>query len=274
MGAENDYILGLSESNCGLFNQQVQKDWPAFSSSTQTKYQDFFTRIGGLFGVQKVDVNTAQSICRYISWADIQSIVLTVDVTSEDLTNCMNLATDVNNFYLQVNKELNYIGAVEFAKQTKDYVTSMMGLTLFSESYFYKTNTVKENLALREDRLRNNAASRPNFHLYQTNEINLRYILQGFQSSLNYEKTHALRAPSATSSNIVLELTYTSGDYYVEVTYNDSPVILGGCTVSPCKALDFVGHLNDLIATTNGKNVVDVCASTSPAQSFSKFLVQ
>ena len=92
--------------------------------------------------------------------------MLSVDVTSDDLTNCKNLVTDVNNFYLQVNKELNYIGAVEFAKQTKDYVTSMMGLTLFTESFFYKTNTVKESMTLREDRLRNNAAQRPNFHLY------------------------------------------------------------------------------------------------------------
>ena len=71
-----------------------------------------------------------------------------------------------------------------------------------------------------------------------------------------------------------MELTFSSGDYFVEVTYNDSPVILGGCSVSPCKALDFVGHLDSLIASTNGKSVADVCATTSIAETASKFLVQ
>jgi hypothetical protein len=48
-------------------------------------------------------VKEAQNICKYITWADIQSVVLTVGLTADDYTNCASLATDVNNFYLNIN---------------------------------------------------------------------------------------------------------------------------------------------------------------------------
>lgn len=66
----------------------------------------------------------------------------------------------------------------------------------------------------------------------------------------------------------------SNGDYLVEVTYNDTPVILGGCTASPCKASDFANYLGTVVASTGGKQVSEVCASAPAQKTDSKFLVQ
>lgn len=38
MGAENDYILGLNENNCALFNKKVSTELPTFKTTTSTNY--------------------------------------------------------------------------------------------------------------------------------------------------------------------------------------------------------------------------------------------
>lgn len=84
-------MLGLNVNNCPLFNATVTKEWPAFEQTADTKYKDFFTRLGGLFGVDNVDVKQAQSMCRYLLWADIQEVPLQFATNANDLTNCDSL---------------------------------------------------------------------------------------------------------------------------------------------------------------------------------------
>ena len=148
-----------------------------------------------------------------------------------------------------------------------------MGITLYEHTYFYLQNTHKES-NLHDEKFRNNVPAKPSFHLYVTDELHLRYILQAYQSHQTFANTHVLKAPSATSSNLVLEVTKdSSNQFLVEVTYNDNPVTLGGCTSSPCKATDFVQYLNTVL---NGiTSVADVCNSAmEPQPTPSKFLVQ
>jgi hypothetical protein len=78
-----------------------------------------------------------------------------------------------------------------------------------------------------------------------TNEINLAMILQTFQSKTALKSNPLMATPAPSSSNIVMEVTYSSGDFYVQVTYNDSPIVLGGCsTATTCKASNFVEYLS------------------------------
>jgi hypothetical protein len=70
-----------------------------------------------------------------------------------------------------------------------------------------------------------------------------------------------------------MEVTFSNNDYLVEVTYNDNPVILGGCTASPCKATDFVAYLQTLMKGFT--TVADTCsAAMAVSDKQSKFLVQ
>lgn len=94
-----------------------------------------------MFGTPVDDFKQALDVCRYMSWADLQSITLSVQLTADDYSQCASLTTDTNNFYLNINKELNFIGAVEFANQTQSYINALMGQQLFSDTFFFTVNS-------------------------------------------------------------------------------------------------------------------------------------
>lgn len=90
---------------------------------------------------------------------------------------------------------------------------------------------------------RNNAAKRPSFHLYVTNEVNLRYIIQSFMKPKQMRKLQALMATSPSSSNLVMEIVESNGQHLVSAYYNDQQLVLGGCDSTTCTAENFINYL-------------------------------
>ena len=137
MGAEDDYILGLNETNCVNFKTQADAKWPAFAQQTTDSNKDFFSRLQSAFGLETIDINSARDVCKYIMWADLHDVQLSVQITNDDLQSCDSLLASITKFYTDINKDLNFIGAIEFSNHTRDYINALVGDTHFHNTFFY-----------------------------------------------------------------------------------------------------------------------------------------
>lgn len=86
MGADDDYILGLSTDNCPAFGKAINDNYGNFEKNAQTTFSKFLPILANYLKQQTIDIKTALSFCQYIKWADLHNVPLTFDFTPEDVS--------------------------------------------------------------------------------------------------------------------------------------------------------------------------------------------
>ena len=126
------------------------------------------------------------SVCEYLKWADMQDIQLAFTYISSDVDNCNSVINSYYSYILDTDEKLGYLGANQFMKQTLDQISHINGQLQYKHTFFYLQNaeditTSKSN----DEKKANNAADKPVYFVYVTDELYQRMILSGIVGSDN-----------------------------------------------------------------------------------------
>ena len=86
VGADHDFLLNINKDNCPAFGKELKQQY----ASVEGQNSETLLRISQLFGEEKTfDLPDGYEACKYLLWADLHSIELTLDYTEKDIDDCI-----------------------------------------------------------------------------------------------------------------------------------------------------------------------------------------